>query len=72
VKTAQPCRHCGGAEFYTAVVDAGGDAFSLLPVGILHGPRYENTICGQCGHTEWFVSKEQLYLVREKLKLKKV
>ena len=64
----EPCAHCGGNEFFGATVDAGGSAGSVLPVGSLHGPRYENVICGQCGHTEWFVSKEHLTLVREKLK----
>jgi predicted nucleic-acid-binding Zn-ribbon protein len=67
MRTHQPCRHCGSTSFYTASVQAGGSGGSLLPVGALHGPRYENVICGQCGHTEWFVSKEHLALVREKL-----
>jgi len=69
MKPSQSCRHCGGTVFYTAKVHAGGTAGSLLPIGALHGPAYENVICGQCGHTEWFVSKEHLALVREKLTL---
>lgn len=63
----KPCAHCGATEFYQATVTAGGLAGSLLPVGLMHGPRFENIICGQCGHTEWFVSPEHLALVREKL-----
>ena len=61
------CRVCGKSEFFTATVQAGGLAGSLLPIGLLSGPKYENVICGSCGHTEWFVSKEHLSLVREKL-----
>lgn len=63
----QPCRHCGGTDFYTAKVQAGGSSGSLLPVGALHGPAFDNVICGQCGHTEWFVAKEHLPLVRANL-----
>jgi predicted nucleic-acid-binding Zn-ribbon protein len=65
----KPCTVCGESEFFGATVQAGGTPGSLLPVGLLHGPRYENVICGSCGHTEWFVSKEHLNLVREKLAL---
>ena len=64
-----PCKHCSGVTFYKAIVQAGGSAGSLLPVGALRGPTYENVICGQCGHTEWFVSREHLALVREKFSL---
>jgi len=69
MRTCQPCRHCGGTNFYTAKVQAGGSSGSLLPVGALHGPAFDNVICGQCGHTEWFVAKEHLPLVKEKLAL---
>lgn len=67
MKTNQVCRYCEGTSFYTATVRADGSSGSLLPVGILRDPTYTNVICGQCGHTEWFVSKEHLPLVREKL-----
>lgn len=67
MKQSKPCIHCESTDFHVVPVNAGGDQGSLLPVGMLHGPRYENRICGQCGHTEWFVSKEHLSLVREKM-----
>ncbi|MGM9482204.1 hypothetical protein ACS5PN_13530 [Roseateles sp. NT4] len=62
----QPCRHCGGQDLFSFTVQAGGTTGSLLPVGALHGPKYENRVCGDCGYTEWFVAKEHLQLVREK------
>ena len=61
------CAQCGGTDFFKTKVNAGGAGGSMLPIGLLHGPYYDNVICGQCGHTEWFVSKEHLALVREKL-----
>ena len=61
------CANCGGTEHYKATVFAGGEKGSLLPVGALHGPHYENIICGACGLTQWFVSQESLYIVRDKL-----
>ena len=64
--TPQACRHCGSQDLFSFTVQAGGSAGSLLPVGALHGPKYENRVCGECGYTEWFVAKEQLHLVREK------
>ena len=67
MKTGKTCNHCGGIEFFKATVYAGGLTGSMLPVGLLHGPKYDNVICGECGHTEWFVSQPQLHLVREKL-----
>jgi len=63
------CGHCGGKEHYKAVVYATGEKGGTLPVGALHGPRYENLICGTCGLTRWFVSAEHLHLVRERLEL---
>lgn len=63
----QPCRFCNGTNFFSAKVQAGGSAGSLLPVGALHGPSFENVICGTCGHTEWFVAKENLPLVKNVL-----
>lgn len=68
MQTRQPCRHCGGLEFFSFTVQAGGSTGSLLPVGALHGPSYDNIVCGQCGHTEWFVSKDDLVLVKEKFR----
>ncbi len=64
---SKPCNQCGATDFYSVQVNAGGASGSILPVGLLHGPRYENRIYGQCGLTEWFVSREHLSLVREKL-----
>jgi ribosomal protein S27AE len=61
------CSYCGGTEFFRSRVVAGGTSGSLLAVGALHGPFYENRVCGKCGHTAWFVSPEHLPLVREKL-----
>ena len=63
----KPCERCGGTEFYKAVVYAGGVTGSLLPIGLLHGPRYDNIICGKCGHIEWFVSAEHLSHLRDSL-----
>jgi hypothetical protein len=45
-----------------------GDLGNLLPLGYLHEAIYDNIICGTCGHTEWFVSKDSLYRVKEKFK----
>ncbi len=61
------CSNCGGTDHYLVNVNASGESGGNLPVGALHGPRYENIICGTCGLTQWFVAKEHLYLVREKL-----
>lgn len=61
------CSNCGGQEHYMATVNASGEQGGTLPVGVFHGPRYENIICGGCGLTQWFVSKDHLHLVREKL-----
>ena len=61
------CSHCGGTEHYRAQVYAGGEKGGSLPAGALHGPRYDNIICGSCGLTQWFVAAEHLHLVREKL-----
>lgn len=65
--TTKTCQHCGGTEHYKATVFATGEKGGTLPIGALHGPRYENIICGQCGLTQWFVAQEHLPLVREKL-----
>lgn len=64
MNTSLPCRFCGGTHFFKAI--AQGEA--LLPLGFLHSPKFENLICGDCGHTEWFVSQQHLHLVREKLR----
>ena len=66
MKSTQACQHCGALDFFTFTVQAGGLPGSLLPVGLLHGPSYENIVCGQCGHVEWFVSKEHIPQVRAK------
>lgn len=60
----QPCRYCTGTHYFTAMAQGEG----LLPLGFLHSPKFETLICGDCGHTEWFVSKRHLPLVAEKLK----
>lgn len=62
------CPHCTSTNLFSASVQADGSAGSLLPVGALHGARYDNVVCGNCGYTQWFVSQQHLHLVREKLK----
>jgi len=62
------CKNCHSEDLYEAEVNGGGAAGSMLPLGALHGPRYEIVICGVCGHTDWFVSKEHLHLVKDKLR----
>ena len=62
------CRNCGSSNLHKAVVSAGGGTSpSLLPVSSLHGAKFENVICSDCGLTEWFVSAEHRYLVKDKL-----
>lgn len=68
MKHGNSCSHCSSTDLFSATVYGGGAQGTLLPVGLWHGPRYENIICGSCGYTQWFVSKEHLLLVREKLK----
>jgi predicted nucleic-acid-binding Zn-ribbon protein len=68
MKQPQLCVKCGSEELYTATIYAGGGHGSLLPVGTLHGPKYENIVCSDCGFTEWYAQKADLYLVKEKLK----
>ena len=58
------CRHCGKSEFYSSEVSP-GDGAALLPLGVLHGPKYRITVCGSCGLTEWFVPSRFLPLVKE-------
>lgn len=65
--TATSCRSCHSTQLHVTEVVAGGSSGSLLPVGMLQGPRYRNIICGACGLTEWYVHPDWLYLVREKL-----
>ena len=62
------CTNCQSEDLYETEVSGGGTAGSLLPLGALHGPRYEIVICGGCGHTSWFVSNEHLHLVTDKLR----
>jgi len=62
------CPHCQSTELFTATVQGEGLPGSLLPLGALHGPRYENLICARCGLTQWFVSPEHLHLIGQKLK----
>ncbi|SFV00331.1 zinc ribbon domain-containing protein [Pseudoduganella namucuonensis] len=62
---SKPCRNCGNSEFFTKEVSADGAA--MLPIGALHGPKYQIVVCGSCGLTEWFVPSRFLPLVREKL-----
>lgn len=62
------CRGCGSADLHKAVVPAGGGSSpSLLPVGALHGAKFENVVCAACGLTEWYVAAEHRYLIKEKL-----
>jgi predicted nucleic-acid-binding Zn-ribbon protein len=61
------CSKCASTELLTATVFGNGEPGSLLPLGMLHGPKYENQICAACGYTEWYVAKDSLYLVRDKL-----
>ena len=62
------CRNCGSSELFTASVPAGGGLSpSLLPVGALHGARFENIVCADCGLTEWYVAAEHRQLVKDKL-----
>ncbi len=62
------CRNCGSSALFTASVSAGGGSSnSLLPVGAMHGARFENIVCADCGLTEWYVAPEHRQLVREKL-----
>ena len=63
----KPCPNCSSRNLYRVVVNAIGMKGGILPIGILHGPRYENVICGDCGLTQWFVAKGQLYLLKEHL-----
>jgi predicted nucleic-acid-binding Zn-ribbon protein len=60
-----PCRHCGGSEHYAKEIVAGEFA-TLLPIGVLHGPKYQIVVCGGCGLTEWFVPGRFLSQVKEK------
>jgi predicted nucleic-acid-binding Zn-ribbon protein len=64
---ATPCTNCQSEDLYETDVSGGGTTGSLLPLGAFHGPRYRIVVCGECGHTRWFVSKEHLHLVKEKL-----
>jgi predicted nucleic-acid-binding Zn-ribbon protein len=62
------CRSCGSSELFTASVSAGGgSSTSLLPVGAMHGARFENIVCADCGLTEWYVAAEHRHLVKDKL-----
>jgi hypothetical protein len=45
--------------------EVNADGAGLLPIGVLHGPKYQICICGSCGLTEWFVPKRFLPLVKE-------
>lgn len=67
MSTTKVCGNGGGTEHYRATVFASGEKGGTLPIGALHAPRYENIICGNCGLTQWFVSREHLPLVCEKL-----
>ena len=61
------CTNCSANEFYTAEINGGGGLSpDLLPVGFFHGSRYQIVVCGDCGHTRWFVPKEFLRLVKDK------
>lgn len=62
------CVICGASELHTAEVSAGGGLTpSLLPIGVLHSPRFRLKICVSCGHTRWFVPSDLLPKVREQL-----
>jgi predicted nucleic-acid-binding Zn-ribbon protein len=65
--TKKSCGKCGSAELLMTTVYGNGEAGSLLPLGMLHGPKYENQICSDCGYTEWYVASGSLYLVKEKM-----
>lgn len=56
------CRHCGNSDHYSKEVTAGE---GMLPIGALHGPKYQIVVCGACGLTEWFVPARFLHLVKE-------
>lgn len=60
------CRNCGSSEHYSKEVTAGEGA---LPVGALHGPKYQIIVCGSCGLTDWFVPSRFLPLVKERFDL---
>jgi hypothetical protein len=63
----QPCRNCGGSEFYSRLVHArGGRGPDLLPIGFLRPRRFRIQVCGQCGLIEWFVPEDLLAAVKEK------
>jgi predicted nucleic-acid-binding Zn-ribbon protein len=68
MNTKASCFKCGGSEIFTAVVQGSGHGGSILPLGMLNGPKYENKICSGCGYTEWYVEKDSLYLISDKLK----
>jgi predicted nucleic-acid-binding Zn-ribbon protein len=61
------CGKCGSTALLMTTVNGSGEAGSLLPLGLLHGPKYENLICSDCGYTEWYVASGNLYLVKEKI-----
>jgi predicted nucleic-acid-binding Zn-ribbon protein len=64
----KPCVHCGGNDFYSSEVGAGGGISNdILPLGFLHGAHYQIIVCGSCGDTRWVVPERFLYLVKEKL-----
>ena len=61
---SKPCRNCGSSEQYAKEVTA-GDSAALLPIGALHGPKFQIIVCGSCGLTEWFVPNRFLPLAKE-------
>jgi predicted nucleic-acid-binding Zn-ribbon protein len=65
--TTKSCSKCASTELLMTTVLGSGESGSLLPLGLLHGPKYENQICASCGYTEWYVAKDSLYLVKDKL-----
>ncbi len=63
------CRKCGSAELFTTQVNANvAEGPNLLPIGFWEYPTYQIVICGDCGLTDWFVSRKHLKAVKRKLK----
>ena len=60
------CRNCGGTQFFSQEVSAGGGwSPNLMPIGFLSGGRYRLRVCGGCALTDWFVPNEFLHKVKQ-------
>jgi len=65
--TVTCCPHCKSSDIYRTRAEARGEDIDLLPgVGAWFDyGKFDIYVCGQCGHTQFFVQEDRLEQLRQ-------